>query len=65
MKSEICTENNIEKQINNFCNKLSEFKDCNHTRGLKHYYECKDKNSKQQKIDYEIREIKSYYRRKQ
>ena len=44
---------NIEKHINNFYKKYSECRDCNRTRGLKRYYENKDKISNQQKIYYE------------
>ena len=41
---------NIEKDVNNFYKTYSERKDCNHSRGLKRYYENKDKISNQQKI---------------
>ena len=44
---------NIEKQFNNFYKKYSECRDCNRARGLKRYYENKDKISSQQKIYYE------------
>ena len=44
---------NIEKHINNFYKKYSECRDCNRARGLKLYYENKDKISNQQKIYYE------------
>ena len=53
---------NIEKHINNFYKKYSECRDCNRTRGLKRYYENKDKISSQQKIYYEKKEKKFYYR---
>ena len=43
---------NKEKHINKIYKKYSECKDCNRTRGLKRYYENKDKISKQQKILY-------------
>ena len=41
---------NIEKHINNFYKRYLECKDCNRTKGLKHYYGNKDKISHQQKI---------------
>ena len=53
METKICTMCNIEKDINNFCKKYSECRDCNRTRGSKRYYENKDKTSNQQKIYYE------------
>ena len=49
----MCTICNIEKDINNFYKKYSECRDCNRARGLKRYYENKDKISNQQKIYYE------------
>ena len=48
-----CSICNIEKSINNFYKKYSKCKDCNRARGLKLYYENKDKRSNQQKIYYE------------
>ena len=53
MESKICTQCNIEKDINNFYKKYSECIDCNRARGLKRYYENKDKISNQQKLYYE------------
>ena len=53
MDTKTCTFCNIEKDINNFYKKYSECIDCNRTRGLKRYYENKDKISNQQKIYYE------------
>ena len=53
MESKICSQCNIEKDINNFYKKYSECIDCNRERGLKRYYENKDKISNQQKIYYE------------
>ena len=53
MGSKICTQCNIEKHINNFYRKYSECKDCNIKRGVKRYYDNKDKISMQQKIYYE------------
>ena len=50
MESKICTQCNIEKDINNFYKKYSECKDCNIKRGVKRYYDNKDKISNQQKI---------------
>ena len=40
---------NIEKPMNNFDKKYSECRDCNRARGLKRYYDNKDKISNQQK----------------
>ena len=53
MESKICTQCNIEKDINNFYKKYTECIDCNRARGLKRYYENKDKISNQQKVYYE------------
>ena len=53
MESKICTQCIIEKHINNFYKNYSECKDCNIKRGVKRYYEIKDKISMQQKIYYE------------
>ena len=53
MDTRMCTMCNIEKHINNFYKKYSECRDCNGARGLKRYYENKDKISNQQKIYYE------------
>ena len=53
MDSKICTQGNIEKPINNVYKKYSECKDCNIKRGVKRYYDNKDKISIQQKICYE------------
>ena len=52
MENKICTVCNIEKHINNFSKKYSECKDCNIKRGVKHYYDTKNKISMQQKIYY-------------
>ena len=49
----MCTICNIKKNINDFYKKYTEFIDCHRARGLKRYYENKDKISKQQKIYYE------------
>ena len=53
MDSKMCTICNIEKHTNNFYKKYTECIDCNSSRGLKRYYENKDKISNQQKIYYE------------
>ena len=53
MDNKICTQCNIEKDIINFYKKYSECIDCNRARGLKRYYDNKDKISNQQKIYYE------------
>ena len=53
MDTKTCTICNIEKDINNFYKKYSECRDCNRARGLKRYYENKDKISNQQKVYYE------------
>ena len=44
---------NIEKHIDDFHKKYTERKDCKSKRGLKHYYENKDRRSNQWKIFYE------------
>ena len=43
MESIICTQCNIEKHINNFYKKYSACKDCNIRRGVKRYYDNRDK----------------------
>ena len=53
METNICTMCKIEKDVHTFYKKYSECIDCNRTRGLKRYYENKDKISNQQKIYYE------------
>ena len=53
MDTKMCTICNIEKDINNFYKNYTECIDCNRARGLKRYYENKDKISNQQKIYYE------------
>ena len=47
-----------EKHINKFYKKYSECRDCNRARGLERYYENKDKISKQQNINYEVKRRK-------
>ena len=63
MGSKICTQCNIEKHINNFYKKYSECKDCNIKRGVKRYYDIKDKISMQQKYIMKKIEI-NFYRNK-
>ena len=53
MDTKMCTICNIEKHINNFYKKYTECIECNRARGLKRYYENKDKISNQQKLYYE------------
>ena len=53
MDTKICTICTIEKDINNFYKNYTECIDCNRARGLKRYYENKDKISNQQKVYYE------------
>ena len=53
MESKICTQCNIERLNNNFYKKYSERKDCNIKRGVKRYYDNRDKISMQHKIYYE------------
>ena len=50
MENKTCTVCNIEKQINNFYKRYPECKDWNFKRGVKRYYDHKDKLSIQQKI---------------
>ena len=49
MESKVCTQCKTEKHINSSYNKYTERKECTCKRGLKHFYENKDKISKQQK----------------
>ena len=58
MEGKTYTLCNMEKNINNFYKTYSDCKDCNRTRGLKRYYENKDKISNQQKLFYEKTEKK-------
>ena len=53
MENKICTVCKIEKQINKFYRNYSECKDCNIKRGVKRYYNNKDKISIQKNIYYE------------
>ena len=53
MDNKTCTVCKIEKQINNFYKKYSECKACNIKRGVKRYYNNKDKITNKQKVYYE------------
>ena len=64
MDTKMCTICNIEKHTNNFYKKYSECRDCNRARGLKRYYENKDKTSNQQKIHHEKNREKILLQRK-
>ena len=64
MHTKMCTICNIEKDINNFYKKYSECIDCNRARGLKRYYEKKDKISNQHKIYYEKNREKIFLQKK-
>ena len=50
MDNKTCTVCKIEKRINNFYKNSSECKDCNVKRGVKPYYDNKNKISFQQKL---------------
>ena len=63
MENKICTVCKMEKHINNFYRKYSECRDCNIKRGVKRYYNNKDKISFQQKNIMKKIE-KNYYRNK-
>ena len=63
MSTKTCTTCNNEKDLNNFYKQYSECIDCNRARGLKRYYENKDKISNQQKVYYEKKIEKKYYYR--
>ena len=52
------------KNINNFYKKCSECRHCNRARGLKRYYENKDKIYNQQKIYYGINREKILLQKK-
>ena len=53
MDTKMCTICNTEKDTNNFYKKYTECIDCIRARGLKRYYDNKDKISNQQKVYYE------------
>ena len=44
---------NFEKHIKNFYKKITECKNCNSKKGLKRYYDSKDKTSNQRKVYYD------------
>ena len=50
MKSKICTYCKTEKHTKDFYNKYTESEECSCKRGLKRYYDKKDKISIQQKF---------------
>ena len=50
METKVCTECSIEKNIEDFRNKYTEYKICNKNRCLKRYHENKDEISNQKKI---------------
>ena len=69
MDKKTCNVCNIVKHINRFNQKNSKSKDCNIRRGVKRYYDKKDKTSIQQKLKYEKNRDKllqkhNYYRKK-
>ena len=64
MENKTCTMCNIEMDINNFYKKYSKCKDCTGAKGLKRYYENKDKISNQQKIYYEKKRDKILIQKK-
>ena len=53
MESEICSMCKVEKNIKSVHKKYSQCEDCNNKRGLKRYYENKDKISIQRTIYFE------------
>ena len=53
MDNKSCTVCKIGKHINNFYKRYSECKDCNIGRGVKRYFDNKDKISIQQKVYHE------------
>ena len=59
----ICTRCNIEKSIEDFYNKYTEFKVCNSNRSLKRYHENKKNISNQKKYLLKKMEI-NYYKNK-
>ena len=50
MESKTCSMCDSEKHITNFYKKYAECKDCNTKRGLKRYYDYKDKISNQRNL---------------
>ena len=63
MESKNCSMCETETQIKEFYKKYTECKYCNSKKGLKRYYENKDKISNQRKIYYK-KIKKNYYRNK-
>ena len=53
MENKTCTVCKIEKYINNFYKKYTECKDCRIKRGVKRYFDNKDKTSIQPKKNFE------------
>ena len=53
MEQKICTRCYVEKNIDDFYNKYTEWIFCNSNRSSKRYYEKKDKLSNQRKLFYE------------
>ena len=58
MESKTCSMCNFEKHIKDFHKKYTDCKDCNCKRGLKRYYERKEKTSNHRKKHYEKKEDK-------
>ena len=50
MDTKTCSVCKMEKHINTFYKRYTEYKVCNRTRGLNHYFDNKDKTSNKQKI---------------
>ena len=63
MNTKTCTICNIEKDINNFYKKYTECIECNRARGLKRYYENKEKKYQINKRYLMKRIEKKYYYR--
>ena len=53
MESKICSMRNFGKHIEYFYKIFTECKDCNSKRGLKRYYDKKNRISNQRKVYYE------------
>ena len=65
METKTCTVCNIEKHINNFYKRFSECQDCNIKRGVKRYFNKKDKLSLSIQQNYTTKKIEiKYYRNK-
>ena len=61
METKTCSMCKIEKHINNFYKKFSECEDCHRKRGLKRYYEKKDKISNPINERYTMKKKINYY----